>query len=25
VLAEQQKNWKAYVAAVNDVMGLSGA
>ena len=25
VLAEQQKNWKAYVAAVNEVMGLSGA
>ena len=25
VLREQQKTWKAYVAAVNDVMGTSGA
>jgi transcriptional regulator len=25
VLADQRDNWKAYVAAVNDVMGLSGA
>ena len=25
VLADQRENWKAYVAAVNDVMGMSGA
>ena len=25
VLADQRENWKAYVAAVNDVMGLSDA
>ncbi len=25
VLREQQQTWKAYVAAVNDVMGSSGA
>jgi transcriptional regulator len=25
VLREQQETWKAYVAAVNDVMGTSGA
>jgi PadR family transcriptional regulator PadR len=25
VLAEQRKTWRAYVAAVNDVMGGSGA
>ena len=25
VLAAQQENWRAYVAAVNDIMGTSGA
>jgi len=25
VLAAQQENWRAYVAAVNDIMGITGA
>ena len=25
VLTAQQENWRAYVAAVNDIMGITGA